>query len=1226
MKLIHVCRRIYNMRELQQLTRMMKLTVVLLTIFLIQANATSRAQQITLKKENITLREVFHEIRRQTGYDVLWQSGKLDDQRRISVAFDATPLEQALRSTLPPLGLGYSTTDKTIVIKPRRLHPITPSNLADTNSVDVRGRIVDENNQPLAGATVRVNNTNRETVTDADGRFSLIGIPAHEDLIISFLGYETSRIRSGMPITEIRLTPLLQQMGEVTINTGYQRIFKERSAGSFSKPNLRVVRDRSASMNVLERLDGLVPGLSLQAGASGGEFYPVSIRGLTTINGASEPLYIVDGIPVQDLSVVNPNDIDDITILKDATAASIWGARASNGVIVISTKSGLYAPAGLTVDYNSFYSFRGKPHFDVFPMMNSSQYIHTVSELYDLPGYVRDGSTDWTSIQVPHITSGRNSILPHEYLLYGKQTEAPEFYQTARLSDLGSTHNLQQINNLWYRNAFLSNQTISLTSSGEKQSSYASLAITGDRNETIGDRDQLYQFNGRQDYRPDDRFHFYVLTGVQYQSAAAQRAIQPTNQFVPYALFEDENGNSLDHSWLHWSDALRNSYEDQSKGLPDIGQLDLTYNPAEQLTSGRTNHAIWRSRLLSGVNVRLGKGFRFEGTYGADLVNSQQKSYDAASGFDGQVEIGKMTVAGPPLFTYLPTTGGRLQQTNIQERNWTIRNQLAYDRYGTGNEHQLNAILGTEIQQHTRSAIISRLRGYDQNLLTYKPIDYNQTSAGIAGTIINSNATFRVNDQYAETYIDTRFLSYYANAAYTWRNKYTVNASTRFDRSNLFGQDVAAQARPVWSAGLSWLLSGEEFLSGVHWINRLQLRATYGITGNSPAPGSGSSFDIVAPAFAFGVPAGAVQALSISVPGNRKLTWEQTKNVNAGLDFQLVQRRISGSIDYYYKYTTDLLGLVPQSGFTGYSVVFGNAGALSNQGIELTLNTRNIDQRDFTWSTQLVFARNKGKVIHLNTSEPLTFANSVISGVSALYFDPSHLGLIEGHQPFSLFAYRYAGLDNQGDPTIYLADGTTTKQPSTAHVKDLVNMGSSVPLIRGGLSNFFRYRNWMVDANIVYSLDFVLRRDVNEFFTGRVTSSGYTSGNIHVEFADRWKNPGDEQRTSIPAYDPSADRASRTDLNYYTAADINVIKGDYVKLRDISLTYELPASLIQPVRLERLAIRAQLNNVMLWRANNAGVDPEFYNGIGSSSSQYVNGIHRIPTNQHSLTFGVQATF
>lgn len=1217
----------------KKLIRIMKLIVIFLTFFLIHTHATTRAQTVTLTKNNVTLREVFRQIRLQTGYDVLWQSGKVNDTQRIDVDFEGASLEDVLRGALRPLRLDFTISDQTIVIQPRAERSAssppsrpTTQTAPDTASRRVQGRVVDEKGLGLPGATVRIRESSRETLTGPNGSFSLDGVTSASRLLITYLGYEPLEITVGAgSLDRLVMTPVQQHMAEVTINTGYQQLPKERSAGSFSKPELQVVRDRSSSMNVLDRLEGLVPGLSLQSGGSG-DFYPVSIRGLSTINGSSEPLYVVDGLPVKDLSVVNPQDIDDVTVLKDATAASIWGSRASNGVIVITTKRGASAPTGFQVDYHAFYSMRGKPEIDVFPTMNSSQYLETVTELYNLPGYVRDGSTDWATMEVPNITTGRNSILPHEYLLYGKAASAPAFYQGRSLADLATFDNRKQMQDLWYRNAFLTNHTLSMNIGGEKFSSYASLAFTDDHDATPGNADKQYQFNARQDYRIDPALRFYLLTNVQFQQASSKRAISPTNQFVPYAPFAEADGSGADHSWLYWSDALRQQYENQSLGLPDIGQLNLTYDPMKQFDLGHTRHSVVRSRFIGGVDVNLAKGLRFEGVYGAELSNSQRKDYDATHGFEGQVEIGKMTVTQPSLSTYLPTTGGKLQQNNVQERNWTIRNQLAYNQNWAEYTHQLNALVGTELQQQTTSTIINRLRGYDENLLTFKPIDYNQTSAGVAGTIINTNATFRVNDQYTERYVDTRFRSYYGNVAYTWQRKYTLNASARLDQSNLFGKDVSAQPRPVWSTGLSWYVSEEEFLRSQNWINRLQLRLTYGLTGNSPAPGSGSSYDIVGPGFAFGVPAGSVQALTISVPGNRKLSWEQTKNYNAGLDFSLLGHRLSGSFDYYYKYTSDLLGLVPQSAFTGYAVVFGNAGELQNQGVELTLKSRNVAASDFSWESQLVLARNKGKVIRLHTSEPLTFASSVIDGVSALYFDPAHLGLVEGHQPFSLFAYRSAGLDDQGDPLIYLADGSMTKQPSVAQVSDLVNMGSSVPLVRGGFSNFLRYRNWRLDVHMVFSLDFVLRRDVNEFFTGRVTAGNYTSGNIHREFLDRWKQPGDQSRTTIPAYDPAADRTSRTDLNYYTAADINVFRGDFVKLRDIALTYELPSSLLRRIGAQRLDIRGQLNNVMLWKANSFNVDPEFYNGIGASTTDYVNGIHLVPVHQGAFTFGIQATF
>ncbi|MNY10790.1 hypothetical protein D3C86_1437870 [compost metagenome] len=236
------------------------------------------------------------------------------------------------------------------------------------------------------------------------------------------------------------------------------------------------------------------------------------------------------------------------------------------------------------------------------------------------------------------------------------------------------------------------------------------------------------------------------------------------------------------------------------------------------------------------------------------------------------------------------------------------------------------------------------------------------------------------------------------------------------------------------------------------------------------------------------------------------------------------------------------------------------------------------------------------------------------------------MGLITGYQPFSLFAYKYAGLDAVGDPQIHLSNGTITKSPGIAKMEDLVNMGSTNPLVTGGFNNLFQYRQFSLGFNMVFNLGFVLRRDVNEFYTGRIIGNSFITGNIHAEFENRWKKSNDELITNIPAFDPSADRASRTDLNYYAAADINVVKGDYIKMRDITFSYQLPNSILKDLKIKNFSLRAQLNNVMLWRANKYGIDPEFYNGIGNSSAMYVTGLRSVPVNQKTITVGAHLTF
>ena len=287
---------------------------------------------------------------------------------------------------------------------------------------------------------------------------------------------------------------------------------------------------------------------------------------------------------------------------------------------------------------------------------------------------------------------------------------------------------------------------------------------------------------------------------------------------------------------------------------------------------------------------------------------------------------------------------------------------------------------------------------------------------------------------------------------------------------------------------------------------------------------------------------------------------------------------------------------------------------------------KNIRSKNFTWRTSLNFAYNKGKVVKLYSKNVLRNASELIKPLSTAYYSPVRIGLVEGFQPFTLFAYRYAGLNEVGDPKIFLADDTETSKPGIPVIDDLKNMGSVQPVISGGLSNNFSYKRFSADINIIYNLGFVIRRDVNEFYTGRVITNNFSQGGIHEEFVHRWKNPGDENVTNIPAYDPVANREFRTDLNYYTGADINVIKGDFVKLRDVTLSYSVPERLINRINAKAINVRMQLNNVMIWKANDYNIDPEFYNGMGSimqanERSSFITGIRRIPTNQHSITIG-----
>jgi hypothetical protein len=554
-------------------------------------------------------------------------------------------------------------------------------------------------------------------------------------------------------------------------------------------------------------------------------------------------------------------------------------------------------------------------------------------------------------------------------------------------------------------------------------------------------------------------------------------------------------------------------------------------------------------------------------------------------------------------------------------RSWTVRNQLVYDEDWNAGKHQLTVLAGQEATEQLINTTGSMTWGYDPILQTAGLVDIKTLSNdGLNNPVMpNFYGSSRLTQApFTEMELQTRTTSYYSNAAYTYNHKYTLNASWRIDQSNLFGKDKSAQNRPVWSIGGKWAVSNESFFEKKTWLDILALRATYGITGNSPDPGTAASFDILAPMYSSWALGG--KSLNIATPANAKLTWESTRTTNVGVDFGFF-RRISGSLDIYQRKTTDLLADVSLNPFTGYPTVTGNLGDLQNNGIEFSLSTLNLDKQKFTWRTTLTMAYNKNKITHLNNTTPINTGEQKLTQLN-----------MEGYAAMAIFAYRYAGLDAMGDPMIYVEGKGATKERNVALPVDIRYMGTLQPVWSGGFSNNFSYGNFSLSANMVFNLGNVIRRDVNTNFSGGRLTQGiagamngtFNSGNPHAEFADRWKKPGDELITGIPAYVPdrSVDYARRN-TSYYTMADMNVVSASYIKLRDITLSYSLPAQVLRLAHAQNIEFRCQLSNVMLWKANKYNIDPEFHDGYGDFLA---GGSRSLPVNQRAVTLGIHLTY
>ncbi|MDR2285512.1 MAG: TonB-dependent receptor, partial [Sphingobacterium sp.] len=858
----------------------------------------------------------------------------------------------------------------------------------------------------------------------------------------------------------------------------------------------------------------------------------------------------------------------------------------------------------LKVNYNMFINFQGRPDLSYLPSLNSKQFIQAAIETFDPVNY------PWEDVF--SYTQGTTGVAPHQRIQYNLANGLISADQAKySLDSLAGIDNRQQIKDMWYRNASLMNHSISLSGGSTNYSFYGSAAYTNATSNQPGEKNNNYKVNLRQDFQLGKHIRLNLITDLTNGMNSAKRNAIVDYNFYPYQLFRDANGQSISMPYMmDLSEEMREDFQNRSL-------IDLNYNPIDEFNYGHTKGNNFLSRNVLGINIKLIDGLNLEGTYGYTKGSGKTEIYDDTKSYMVRNELVQFTVApevGSTPIYYLPENGGRYTLNNQDQQHWTIRNQLSYNKNWQADRHQLTLLLGQEVQEQRYTTHSSTVRGYNELLQTYGTIDYNNLSVNGVDDPVMPNyygSSLLSNDLFRQSERLSRFKSYYMNGAYTYNHKYAINGSFRIDKSNLFGLDKSAQNRPVWSIGGKWILSEENFMPKTDWLQNLAIRTTYGITGNSPDPGTAASKDILSALQSGFLPDRT--GLRIATPSNTKLTWESTKNINIGLDFALFNNRIYGTVDLYRKRISDMLGIMPTNTFSGYPNIIGNLGDMENKGIELGLNTVNIRKEAFSWNTIFNIAYNKNQITKLNLN---TYDNSSMQRIWQNY--------VEGAPAFSLFAYDFIGLDALGDPRIRLADGTETTTPNVAKQEDVFSQGTYQPVWSGGMTNIFGYKNFTLSAAIIFNLGHVMRKDVNQVYTNRLYHSnarvdGLTSGNLHQDFADRWKQAGDEQYTNIPSYVSNSSLSyTRRDIQYYTMSNLNVVSASYIKLRDISLAYDLPASLINTIHTDRITLRAQVSNLMLWKANKDNIDPEF---IDTAS-----GIRTMRANQGSVSFGVNVKF
>jgi TonB-linked SusC/RagA family outer membrane protein len=1150
----------------------LKKLYLILFIFLAYSSVAQNNKTVTIEGANLTFQKAFASITKQTGYVFFYNVKILENAKPVNLNIQKKNIPEALTILFQGQPFSYTIQDKTIVVTS------TLQENKGTGSIDVRGSIINSNGDPFPGVNVWVSGTRIGAVTDFDGSFVLHSAPSNGTIEISGLTIQTSRLpidgRSNLIITAKEKIAL---MNEIVVNNGYQKIDKRRSTGSVSVVTAKDLEKIPVS-NVMHQLEGQVAGLAIDVLDSDNSFvygnlfgdqqgkgsYNFRIRGQSTYSANSMPLIILDGTPTElDIRTINPKDIEKITFLKDAAAASIYGARSANGVMVIETKKGKKGKTRFNASQN--YAIANKASLSRLPLMNSSQVLNLEQELVD-KGIIRDPAFAFSLFDSTPISQGV------EYMFQEQRGTITTAEKNAQLDILRGRNNYDQVSKYLMRPSESNTYDFSFSGGENDYSYFTSASFSNEKTQAIGVGGKRMTFTVNQDFKLLNYLKVNTsFKGSFFKYSQNDLGLQPLyaslTTFLPYDQIVDAAGNSVSYE--------RRFYSADSQRLQSQGYLPWTYNYIDELNNADTNLKEQNYSANISVTAPLLKGLDAVATYYIESSNLDNRKLSNVNTYFARDNINYATSIDPftnELVHGIPV-GGIYQGSRFGKDSYTGRGQLNYNTI-IADKHSIDALGGIEFRETKDANQTGMLYGYNDTAQTSIDLPSNNpnTVYGYASSVSYNNT---LKNQ------TRRFLSYYGNAAYTYDNKYTISGSARLDDYNNFGLDKSYRRTPLWSTGLKWNITKENFMKDATAVNNLSFRASYGYNGNI----SLSTFPFTNISLADIDTFSQQPYAFISAAANPALRWEKTGIINFGLDFTLFDYRLSGTIEYYKKDSKDLIQEFPISPFYGVpnSVLIRNTSTLVGHGIDFNLNAVIIKTKDFDFNLNLVTSYNTNEVTDTQFANYANILNG--SGSTAP---------LVGYGTNSVFAFRSAGLNAAGSTQVYDKDGNIVQSNTTlTDIADMKYMGTSTPKYYGSLSANLTYKKLSLYLLATYKLDYVLfKPSFDSYVTRYGTFSRY---DLNSEIDQRWRNPGDEATTNVPGVQGLGGYS----YVRYRFADNRVIDGDHIRFKEVSLKYDL-SDLFADTFIEGASLTCSARNLgIIWRKNNDNIDPDFLPLTGS---------------------------
>lgn len=1053
---------------------------------------------------------------------------------------------------------------------------------AQDKKVKVEGVVVDENKATLPGVSVFIKGTSVGTVTDENGRFVIYLPNAKDSLNFSYIGYSNQAIKctpAQQRMMRIQLTPAQRELAELLV-IAYGTTDRKAYTGAVSAVSADQIQ-QNRSNNVLSSLQGMVPGLQLQnkAGAGGKTTQDIIIRGASSINGGISPLYIIDGVPSEAMSQLSPDDIESISVLKDAAAISLYGARATNGVILISTKKGGAKGDKAQVSYSGQVGVSTRTGSDYQKVSPKDYYELTWEALRNSALYgEKQGILGEGKYPTPEAYASGELL---NVLKYNAYSSATPVGLDGRLDPNAQLLWWEDYDKLLIKNGFRTEHNVNINGSTDRLKYFLSAGYLKQNGLEPGDSG-YDRFTTRMNLSYDvfKNLTFGANMGMTASTSRSESVNNGYAQFATYArytpglyplhkrnekgeLVSDSDGN-LVLDFGDGPDGVLNSRRPditvEGKGVNPLGTLDLDNSSSKSYYWFMNYFGEWQ----------IIKGLTLKATYSNNISTNKNRNYTNR------------------------TLGGSKGEGSMNERqtmglNWTFNSILSYEK-AWRNTHRLRALIGAEVNEKTNEDIATSSKGF--------------LFDGIEET---SNGATWVKPLMSNYSNKSRLTGFFSRVEYDLMNKYFVSASLRRDGSSNFHPD--SRWGNFWSVGGSWIFSNESILKSADWLSFGKIRASYGTSGNL---GSNDFRSYYSTGYEYlGTPAVYISGLS-----NKDLRWEINKQFNIGLETGFLQNRIRFNFDWYNRITDDLFYSVPLAPSIGFDKVTKNIGSLKNTGFEISLTTDNIRSKDFNWTTSFNISRNRNKILKLNQDEFVSGSRIYKEGKSITEFYISDWAGVNPDNGLPMWwidevnmktgertgnrvkTYDY---NETAAKTVTLEDGTK----KTLKNLGKYYLGNYTPTVSGGLNNMFRIKNFDLSFLFTYSLGAKILMD--DYMNMMSVGNGRIK-NYHQDMTNRWQNPGDitdVPRLSTESSYKYVDADGKTQTisnNYNKVSSYHLRSGDYLKLKNVIVGYTLPNQWVSRLKINSVRVYFQAENVFYLSAEK-GFDPEQVSG-GSVLGQY----------------------